>query len=182
MLVSNTNKPNITYCCKKKSISSFNIIKYIFQFIYKLMPHLHWTDSVLPGLVSEGWAALEPWIWSCLDLCSGQSWPLLSPPLPLETQVTEFINLSIHKWTVFQNLIESIWWDIWQQSEVLFFLSVKMYTFLSFSLELAGNFGKEFEGETCSCLPVTDATFAVASLAALNSVGPIQAVWRKRKQ
>lgn len=44
------------------------------------------------------------------------------------------------------------------------------------SLELAGDFGEEFEGETSSRLPVTDATFAVARLAALDSVGPIQAV------
>lgn len=44
------------------------------------------------------------------------------------------------------------------------------------SLELAGDFGKEFEVETGSCLPVTNASFAVARLAALNPIGSIQTV------
>lgn len=55
------------------------------------------------------------------------------------------------------------------------------FTCLWLILELAGDFGKEFEGETSSCLPVTYATFAVACLAALNSVGSIQAVCKERK-
>lgn len=55
------------------------------------------------------------------------------------------------------------------------------FTCLWFSLKLAGNFGKELEGETSSCLPVTDATFAVACLAALNPVGAKRAVCKERK-
>lgn len=42
--------------------------------------------------------------------------------------------------------------------------------------ELAGDFGKEFEGETSARLPVTYATFAVARLTALHSVGSKGAV------
>lgn len=44
-------------------------------------------------------------------------------------------------------------------------------------LQLAGYFGKELEGETGSGLPVTDASFAVACLAAFNAIGPIQAIF-----
>lgn len=49
-------------------------------------------------------------------------------------------------------------------------------SFLRLSLEFASDFGKESEGETSSRLPVTDATFAVACLAALNPIGSIQTV------
>lgn len=54
-------------------------------------------------------------------------------------------------------------------------------TCLWLSLELAGDFGEEFEGETSSRLPVTYGPFAVACLAALNPIGPIQTVCKERK-
>lgn len=55
------------------------------------------------------------------------------------------------------------------------------FTCLWLSLELAGNFSKECESETSPCLQITDATFAVACLATLHPVGPIQAVCKERK-
>lgn len=54
-----------------------------------------------------------------------------------------------------------------------------LYTCWWLIFEFACNFGKEWQGETSSCLPVTYATFAVACLAALNSKGSKQAVWKK---
>lgn len=48
-----------------------------------------------------------------------------------------------------------------------------MFTCLRLILEVAGDLGEEFEGEAGSRLPVTDATFAVARLAALDPVGPV---------
>lgn len=54
-----------------------------------------------------------------------------------------------------------------------------LYTCWWLIFEFACNFGEEWEGETSSCLPVTYATFTVACLAALNSKGSKQAVWKK---
>lgn len=99
-MLSNEGRTNQT-CCKK--FSSFNIIKYIFQIIYKLMLHLHWIDSVLSALVSEGWVASEQWICLCADLCSEQCWPLLSHHLPLGIQGRQF---SLCSYLV-------LLWDIW---------------------------------------------------------------------
>lgn len=54
-------------------------------------------------------------------------------------------------------------------------------TRLRLTLELAGDFGKEFEGETSARLPVTYAAFAVARLTALHSVGSKGAVCKGSK-
>lgn len=48
---------------------------------------------------------------------------------------------------------------------------------LWFILKLAGDFGKEGEGETSSGLSVTYASLAVAGLTALNPIGSIETVF-----
>lgn len=69
-------------------------------------------------------------------------------------------------------------------SQILYFVRhnfVIALTCLWLALELAGDFGKEFEGETSARLPVTYATFAVACLAALHSIGSKGAVCKGSK-
>lgn len=134
------------------------------------MLHLHWRGSAWSAPVSEGWASSEPWICLCVGPCSGRCWPLLSPPRPLETQrgMTQFISITWFGRTS----------DWWHQHWAIF---TAEFTCLRLILEVAGDLGEEFEGEAGSRLPVTDATFAVARLAALDPVGPVQAVCKERK-
>lgn len=198
------NETNRTSKCglkkKKKSFSSLNIIKYIFQFIYKLMLHLHWTDSALSALVSEGWAASEPWICLCAGQCSGKRWLLPSPPRPLRMQerrnafIIQFLQECILTQTIC--LLRTWCKPLGETFASLYSNSTKglkvggksllenvlcfLFTCLWLSLELAGNLGKEGEVETSSSLPVTNASFAVARLTALNPVGSIVTVCEGR--
>lgn len=96
-------------------------------------------------------------------------WPLLTSPEPTSApeNTRSLLNpCNLRNKSILLRLLTSV---------VLYYYK-KIFTCLWFSLELAGNFGKECEGETGSGLPVTYATFAAACLTALNPIGSISTV------